>query len=115
MLSNVPRTPRGLGPAPRPAGHIGEFMSGPIERTASSEQEDQEEGDTFSLDVEMDMDVDDAIHNAAVGNTTSPLTAMETGELIQGEFGSAPLEVKDGVAMSEESVELHVPDIITQF
>ncbi|KAG4432798.1 hypothetical protein IFR05_011709 [Cadophora sp. M221] len=42
-------------------------------------------------------------------------TAMETDELKQGEFGSAPLEVKDGVAVTEESVELHVADVITQF
>lgn len=30
-------------------------------------------------------------------------------------FGAAPLEVKDGVAVTEEAVELHVPDVITQF
>ena len=62
----------------------------------------------------MDADID--IDPTTTDNiTSSPLTAMETGELVQGEFGSAPLEVKDGVAVMEESVELHVPDIITQF
>ncbi|KAL2075537.1 hypothetical protein VTL71DRAFT_480 [Oculimacula yallundae] len=43
------------------------------------------------------------------------LTPMETNELIQGEFSSEPLEVKDGIAVTEESVELHVADFITQF
>ncbi|KAH7342682.1 hypothetical protein BKA65DRAFT_526743 [Rhexocercosporidium sp. MPI-PUGE-AT-0058] len=41
--------------------------------------------------------------------------AIETDKSVQGEFGSAPLDVKDGVAVTEEGVELHVADVITQF
>jgi hypothetical protein len=40
---------------------------------------------------------------------------MEEHEKNDGTFGSGPLEVIDGVAMMEESVELHVADLVTQF
>jgi hypothetical protein len=45
----------------------------------------------------------------------APLTPMEEHEKNDGMFGSQPLEVIDGVAMMEESVELHVADLLTQF
>jgi hypothetical protein len=45
----------------------------------------------------------------------APLTPMEEHEKSDGTFGSGPLEVIDGVAMMEESVELHVADLVTQF
>jgi len=45
---------------------------------------------------------------------SGPLTQMEQTEL-NGRFGSAPLEVNNGVAVTEEAVGLHVPDVITQF
>ncbi|KAH6724241.1 hypothetical protein BKA61DRAFT_687369 [Leptodontidium sp. MPI-SDFR-AT-0119] len=51
----------------------------------------------------------------SMSTSMSISTAMETDELIQGEFSSAPLEVKDGIAVTEESVELHVADVTTQF
>ena len=80
-------------------------MSGPV--AASEQEEDQEEGDTFSLDVDMDVDLGVDIDPTGNDNiTSSPLTAMETGELIQGEFGSTPLEVKDVVAITEESMDI---------
>ncbi len=44
-----------------------------------------------------------------------PLTPMEEKELSGAHFSSRPLEVQDGVALLEESIELHVPDVITQF
>lgn len=44
----------------------------------------------------MDVDTDVDINNPS---STQTLTTMETGELARGEFGSAPLEVKDGVAV----------------
>ncbi|CZT01079.1 uncharacterized protein RAG0_08885 [Rhynchosporium agropyri] len=50
-----------------------------------------------------------------VKTSTNYHTAMETNELIQSQFGSAPLEVKDGIAVTEKSVSLHVADFITQF
>jgi hypothetical protein len=53
----------------------------------------------------------------AIGRRLTPsgrLTPMEQNEL-DGTFGSAPLEVQDGVAVTEEAVELHVADLITQF
>ena len=40
---------------------------------------------------------------------------MEEKEFDGGIFGSAPLEVKDGVAVTEEAVGFHVADLITQF
>lgn len=43
-----------------------------------------------------------------------PLTPMEKNEM-QGYFGAGPLEVVDGIAVTEEAVGLHVPDLITQF
>ena len=44
-----------------------------------------------------------------------PLTPMEKDEFEEGRFGSLPLEVGDGVAVLEESVELHDADVITQY
>lgn len=44
----------------------------------------------------------------------APLTPMEKSEL-GGFFGNAPLEVVNGVALKEEGVGLHVPDLITHF
>lgn len=43
-----------------------------------------------------------------------PLTRMEREEEEQGRFGSDPLDVLNGVAVTEEAVELQVPDLITQ-
>jgi len=43
------------------------------------------------------------------------LTPMEKDELEGGRFGSRPLEVDGGVAVLEESVELHSADVITQY
>jgi hypothetical protein len=40
---------------------------------------------------------------------------MEELELNNGVFGSAPLEVHDGVAVMEESVDFRVADVVTQF
>ena len=39
---------------------------------------------------------------------------MEKNESKERKFGSLPLRVGDGVAVLEESVELHEADIITQ-
>jgi hypothetical protein len=47
--------------------------------------------------------------------TGAPLTPMEELELNNGVFGSAPLEVHDGVAVMEESVDFRVADVVTQF
>lgn len=51
--------------------------------------------------------------------TAATLTAMEKEELNKGEgigaFSSEPLKVDGGVALVEESVEEHVPDVMTQF
>lgn len=44
---------------------------------------------------------------------TGPPTPMEESERT-GMFGSAPLDLKRGVAVTEEAVKLHVPDLITQ-
>jgi hypothetical protein len=44
---------------------------------------------------------------------TGPPTPMEESERI-GMFGSAPLDLERGVAVTEEAVKLHVPDLITQ-
>ena len=41
-------------------------------------------------------------------------TSMEELEDTKGCFLSAPLKVVQGVAVLEESVELHVPDVVTQ-
>ncbi|KAI0178411.1 hypothetical protein BJ166DRAFT_50503 [Pestalotiopsis sp. NC0098] len=43
------------------------------------------------------------------------LTLMEEQEIEEGRFHDTPLEVADGFAILEESVEMHVPDVITQF
>ena len=45
---------------------------------------------------------------------SAPLTPMERDEL-GGSFGREPLDVENGVAVTEEGVELHVADVITQF
>jgi hypothetical protein len=44
-----------------------------------------------------------------------PKTPMEKDEFEEGRFGSLPLRVGGGVAVLEESVELHEVDIITQY
>ncbi|KAM0323306.1 hypothetical protein ACHAQA_008898 [Verticillium albo-atrum] len=41
-------------------------------------------------------------------------TDMEVREMKRGEFEAAPLKVDEGIAVLEESVELHVPDVVTQ-
>lgn len=46
--------------------------------------------------------------------TDAPLTPMEELELDSGVFGSAPLEVNGGVAVTEESVDFRVADVVTQ-
>lgn len=45
---------------------------------------------------------------------SAPLTPMEKVERA-GFFGSEPLRVADGIAVTEEAVVLHVPDLIAQF
>ena len=45
---------------------------------------------------------------------SAPLTPMEQDEL-RGSFGREPLDVVNGVAVTEEGVELHVADYITHF
>ncbi|RDW88699.1 hypothetical protein BP6252_00731 [Coleophoma cylindrospora] len=45
------------------------------------------------------------------GRTTAPATPMEADEWL-GYFSSEPLEVKNGVAITEEALELHVPDVL---
>ncbi|KUJ22015.1 uncharacterized protein LY89DRAFT_681353 [Mollisia scopiformis] len=53
------------------------------------------------------------------GSELTVLTPMEEAELTNGEgigsFSSEPLEVEGGVAVLEESVEDHIPDVITQY
>jgi hypothetical protein len=44
----------------------------------------------------------------------APLTPMEELELDSGVFGNAPLEVNGGVAVTEESVDFRVADVVTQ-
>lgn len=44
---------------------------------------------------------------------SGPPTPMEESERV-GMFGSAPLDLRRGVAVTEEAVGLHVPDLITQ-
>lgn len=41
-------------------------------------------------------------------------TPMMTEELEEGRFHPDPLDVGDGIAVLEESVELGVPDVLTQ-
>ena len=50
-----------------------------------------------------------------ISSIEAPLTPMEEHEKNDGTFGSGPLEVIDGVAVMEESVELHFADLVTQF
>lgn len=44
----------------------------------------------------------------------APRTPMEQNEQF-GDFGSEPLDLMDGVAVTEEGVELHVADVIMQY
>lgn len=48
------------------------------------------------------------------GVPKKPATKMEEGEMSRGQFEAKPLVVGDGVAAREESVELHLPDVISQ-
>lgn len=41
-------------------------------------------------------------------------TKMEEHEHEEGKFFAQPLEVHNGIAVLEESVEMHVPDLVTQ-
>ena len=41
-------------------------------------------------------------------------TLMERNERLQHTFGSEPLAVNGGVALTEEAVELHVPNVVTR-
>ncbi|KAK2035209.1 hypothetical protein LX32DRAFT_578029 [Colletotrichum zoysiae] len=51
---------------------------------------------------------------ASVQQLDVDATAMEEHEKEQGKFLAKPLEVAHGVAVSEESVERHTPDLVTQ-
>ena len=42
------------------------------------------------------------------------LTPMEKNEIHDGSFGSEPVEVTHGIAVTEKAVGLHLPDLITQ-
>lgn len=42
-------------------------------------------------------------------------TRMENLEMEERRFHGGPLKVADGIAVLEESVEMHVPDVMTQF
>ena len=53
--------------------------------------------------------------NDEIALTGAPLTPMIEHELNEGVFGSAPLEVHDGVAVMEESVDFRLADVVTQF
>ena len=46
---------------------------------------------------------------------SADFTEMEMEEMEDGQFGDKPLEVSGGVAVTEEAVEMHVADLITQF
>ncbi|TDZ18747.1 hypothetical protein Cob_v008237 [Colletotrichum orbiculare MAFF 240422] len=52
--------------------------------------------------------------SAATGSLSEEVTTMEEHEKEEGKFFDKPLKVPKGVAVLEESVEMHVPDIITQ-
>jgi hypothetical protein len=55
------------------------------------------------------------LQTGKVQNTVfMPLTSMEEEEEKLGAFGREPLELAGGTAVTEEAVELHVPDVITQ-
>ncbi|KAH0441440.1 hypothetical protein CcaCcLH18_02003 [Colletotrichum camelliae] len=70
------------------------------------------------------LDGDSSMHDSSTasvnlpsgaGNRTAEITtAMEEHEKEEGKFSAQPLKVQNGVAMLEESVELHVPDVMTQ-
>ncbi|KAF6831935.1 hypothetical protein CPLU01_06452 [Colletotrichum plurivorum] len=52
--------------------------------------------------------------SAATGDMGEYTTEMEEHEQEEGKFSDQPLEVPHGVAVVEESVEMHKPDILTQ-
>ncbi|ROT42067.1 hypothetical protein SODALDRAFT_347154 [Sodiomyces alkalinus F11] len=56
----------------------------------------------------------DLSHLTDVETFLEKTTEMEKRESEEGKFGDKPLEVDKGVALSEESVELHIPDVLTQ-
>ncbi len=48
--------------------------------------------------------------------SSGSMTPMEEKEQAEGfSFSNEPLEVEKGIAVTEESVELHVADVVTQF
>lgn len=71
----------------------------------------------FPLDANDTRDIStDAVMRGASTSTPERPTAMEVEEAHEGmTFHSTPLEVAGGVAVTEEAVELHVADVITQF
>lgn len=46
---------------------------------------------------------------------SGPLTPMEESEFEKGIFGQGPLEVNGGLAVMEESLEMRVADVVTQY
>ncbi|EKD19993.1 uncharacterized protein L3040_002329 [Drepanopeziza brunnea f. sp. 'multigermtubi'] len=66
--------------------------------------------------MELDMNTTPAALNPMeldMDTTPAPLTPMELSEQF-GDFGSEPLDVMEGVAVTEEGVEMHVADVIMQ-
>jgi hypothetical protein len=100
------------------------LFGNPIWDTSSSEDEDADgDGDggdpvTTSHEKEMDVTMDGTDTHALQAPTMLGVgehTEMEILEAVEHRFGEEPLAVAHGVAVTEEAVELHVPDLITQF
>jgi hypothetical protein len=53
--------------------------------------------------------------NAEINLIEIPLTPLEESGKDDGAFGWMPLSVSGGVAVTEEAVEMHVADVVTQF
>nr|XP_036583754.1 uncharacterized protein CTRU02_06393 [Colletotrichum truncatum]KAF6792897.1 hypothetical protein CTRU02_06393 [Colletotrichum truncatum] len=109
-LSTLARMAKPISPYPIPHAHIPRSPGIP-NLAAQAGRPESTDGDSSLQDsavasVSLPSTVDDAVVRG--------VTEMEEHEEKERKFSAQPLEVHSGVAVLEESVGLHVPDLVTQ-
>ncbi|OHE91522.1 hypothetical protein CORC01_13171 [Colletotrichum orchidophilum] len=94
-----------------PHGHLPRSPGTPnlaaqVEKPSESHTDDSSWQDTTASTM--------SIPAGTSGQLSDDATEMEEQEKAQGRFSATPLDVPKGVAVLEESVEMHAPDLVTQ-
>lgn len=96
-------------PAPAHVQSLGAVQSGQNEATPGQEQRNVKEQDPLSTLYQFEDWEEKSLRNTFCSQSTG-----HDHDHSDGHFAPAPLRVDHGVALTEESLELKVPDVITQ-